>query len=174
MQQFFLKSVGSDSLFDVEVDPAGKEYPNRYKIKWGGSVFQVEMQSDGKGDGILHLDGTLLPFYVVQKKKSFQFWVKGKTYTFEVVNRVTKAETSSDLWDNEGDIRAPMPGRILKIAVDVGDLVTPNQVLLVLESMKMEMSITSPEEGEVVLIPRRVGDLVELGEVLIKLESLDG
>ena len=45
-----------------------------------------------------------------------------------------------------------MPGNILDVVVKVGDVVKENQVLLVLEAMKMEINIVSPKEGTVVAI----------------------
>lgn len=49
------------------------------------------------------------------------------------------------------EVISPMPGNILDVVVKVGDVVKENQVLLVLEAMKMENNIVSPKEGTVVV-----------------------
>jgi len=69
-----------------------------------------------------------------------------------------------------GTIRAPMPGTILKINVVDGDSVTKGDVLLILESMKMENSITSPKTGSVTSVYVSEGDPVQHGETLIDLK----
>ena len=70
----------------------------------------------------------------------------------------------------EGTIRAPMPGTILKINVVEGDSVNKGDVLLILESMKMENSITSPKTGSVTSVYVSEGDPVQHGETLIDLK----
>lgn len=67
-------------------------------------------------------------------------------------------------------IIAPIPGTILSINVKVGDTVKENDLLLVLEAMKMENSIASEKSGVVTAINVAVGQQVLQGEVMIELE----
>ena len=67
-------------------------------------------------------------------------------------------------------IVAPIPGVILSINVKVGDTVKENDLLLVLEAMKMENSIASEKSGVVTAINVAVGQQVLQGEVMIELE----
>ncbi len=66
-----------------------------------------------------------------------------------------------------GSLQAPMPGRITRLAVSVGDQVTQGQTLVVLEAMKMEHSLRAPHDGVVVEIDSAPGDQVEAGAVLV-------
>ncbi|HJK97086.1 MAG TPA: biotin/lipoyl-containing protein, partial [Polyangiaceae bacterium LLY-WYZ-14_1] len=65
-----------------------------------------------------------------------------------------------------GALTAPMPGQVVALRAAVGDPVTPGQVLLVLEAMKMEHAVTAPEAGTVEALPVAPGDQVEAGQVL--------
>src|SRR5690554_381469 len=65
------------------------------------------------------------------------------------------------------DVKAPMPGLILDIKVQVGDKVKKGEPLLVLEAMKMENIIKSVSEGEVKSILVAAGNSVEKNQVLI-------
>jgi biotin carboxyl carrier protein len=69
-----------------------------------------------------------------------------------------------------GSLHAPMPGRVVRVEVAVGDTVAPGAVLVVLEAMKMEHTLRSPREGVVKEINRSVGDQVETNDVLIVIE----
>ena len=60
-----------------------------------------------------------------------------------------------------------MPGNILSIAVKVGDVVTENQVLLVLEAMKMENNIVAPKAGTVAAIYAEKGSAIDVGQVMV-------
>ena len=65
---------------------------------------------------------------------------------------------------------SPMPGNILRILVNVGDTVSENQPLMILEAMKMENDIPATGDGEVAEIRVKKGDAVETDAVLIVLK----
>lgn len=67
-------------------------------------------------------------------------------------------------------IKAPMPGLILEININIGDVIKENQPLLILEAMKMENSILSPRDGVIKSISINKGEAVEKGQLLIEFE----
>lgn len=68
------------------------------------------------------------------------------------------------------EIKAPMPGLVLNIAVNVGDRVEANQKILTLEAMKMENAIKSPTAGMIASIEVTTGQAVDKNQVLIRFE----
>ena len=64
-------------------------------------------------------------------------------------------------------IKAPMPGRVLRVLVGVGDRVTARQPVLVVEAMKMENELRSPRDGVVTEVLVTPGAAVESNAVLI-------
>lgn len=71
-----------------------------------------------------------------------------------------------------GQIKASMPGRVVRIPVAVGDIVPPAGVVAVLEAMKMENDVKAPGGGVVVQIAVEVGSNVETGHLLVALGPL--
>ncbi len=69
-------------------------------------------------------------------------------------------------------VLAPMPGRIVLIKVNAGDIVNEAQELGVMEAMKMELSLKAPRAGTVAAVQVAAGDFVEADTVLIKLEPV--
>lgn len=67
-------------------------------------------------------------------------------------------------------IKAPMPGLILEISVEVGQTVKENDSLLILEAMKMENSFLSPRNGVIKSIAVEKGHAVDKGQLLIEFE----
>ena len=65
------------------------------------------------------------------------------------------------------NVTSPMPGTILKVLVNVGDQVSENQPVIVLEAMKMENDIPAPVSGKVISVETKQGDSVESGQTLI-------
>ncbi len=80
---------------------------------------------------------------------------------------------SGDDTDGPGTIVAPMPGKILELKVDAGDMVAKGDALLVMEAMKMEQTITAPRDGKVASIGANTGDQVGDGHVLITIEDTE-
>lgn len=68
------------------------------------------------------------------------------------------------------EVKSPMPGLVLKIIANEGDIVHQGQTLLILEAMKMENLIKSPVEGTIKKINIGVGEAVEKGHSLIVFE----
>jgi acetyl-CoA carboxylase biotin carboxyl carrier protein len=68
------------------------------------------------------------------------------------------------------DVVAHMTGTVWEVRVNVGDAVEEEQVVVVIESMKMEMPVEAPEGGRVSSIRVKPGQPVEEGEVLLSLE----
>jgi methylmalonyl-CoA carboxyltransferase small subunit len=67
-------------------------------------------------------------------------------------------------------VKAPIVGTVVQIKVAPGDTVAVNQVLLVMEAMKMETNVASPLAGKVKTIRVSPGDAVKAGQVLVEFE----
>ncbi|MFN0074050.1 MAG: biotin/lipoyl-containing protein [Chloroflexota bacterium] len=69
------------------------------------------------------------------------------------------------------EIRAPMPGLIVSIPLEVGQVVKRGERLVVLQAMKMENELTSPRDGRVAAVHVEEAQTVEQGFVLVTLEG---
>lgn len=114
-------------------------------------------------------------------KKIYKVKVEGKTYEVEleevttVEGNVTSnapmaapaqnnvAATSSD----SISIKAPMPGTIIDVKVNVGDTVKSGQVIAVIEAMKMETEILSDTDGKVTSVNVTKGGSVNLDDLIV-------
>lgn len=67
-----------------------------------------------------------------------------------------------------GQLRAPMPGLVVRVLVAVGQAVEPGQGLIVLEAMKMENELRATTAGVVAEIRSAAGQAVEKGQVLVE------
>jgi 3-methylcrotonyl-CoA carboxylase alpha subunit len=68
-------------------------------------------------------------------------------------------------------LTAPMPATVLAIHVSPGQRVERNQVVMVLEAMKMELPVRSPRDGVVKSVGCEVGELVQPGATLLELDD---
>ncbi len=92
----------------------------------------------------------------------------GRAFAFTGVT--ADAGAHGDVAD-DGAVRAPMPGHILSVAVAEGDMVVKGAKLVVMEAMKMEMTLIAPIAGTVTALTAKIGERVAEGAVLLRLAA---
>ena len=106
--------------------------------------------------------------------KTYTVKVNNSTYTVAIANAldmlIKKMGFEVGAAKQVNAIKAPMPGLILEISVEVGQEVKENDPLLILEAMKMENSILSPRDGVIKSVTITKGAAVEKGALLIEFE----
>ena len=73
----------------------------------------------------------------------------------------------------DGTVGAPMPGTVLEVTVEVGDVVTAGQVLGMMEAMKMELALKAPFAGTVTSVGALAGEQVALGASLFTVHAAE-
>ena len=91
---------------------------------------------------------------------------EGQAYEFELTSRGNVHGHGA----HDGDIEAPMPGKVTAVEVSQGETVSKGQRLLTLEAMKMEHSLTAPFDGTVAELPAEAGRQVSEGTLLARVE----
>jgi acetyl/propionyl-CoA carboxylase alpha subunit len=107
-------------------------------------------------------------FYVVDNHGSYTVWLDGHTYFLQRAGRTGSAHSIPTA--ATGEIRALMPGKVLRLEVAAGDTVREKQTVGVMESMKMETPLHAPKAGRVVEVRCQPGQVVEMGELLMVIE----
>ncbi|MCC6278145.1 MAG: acetyl-CoA carboxylase biotin carboxyl carrier protein subunit [Oligoflexia bacterium] len=107
------------------------------------------------------------------KKIGTQVWIhcQGRTFLVDTPSARKRKRTAHGSAEVDGKIRAPMPGKILKVLVSPGVLVKHGETLLVMEAMKMEYALKAPLDGKVKTVKATVGSTVVLEEILVELEA---
>ncbi len=108
-----------------------------------------------------------------KEEKLFKIKVNNNIYAIEVKDKMDllleKLGMSNQLTSKVNEIKAPMPGLVLEIKVQVGDELSKGDPVLILEAMKMENMIKAPGEGIVKSIEVKTGEAVEKNQVMIHL-----
>lgn len=165
LKTVYLKSKEPSSLLKAEIEC----FQHRFHLRLGDRSYKGSLMALQNNSGILQVNEKLFPFCFVQKGCLLEIWIKGKNFTLEILHHPPEEQKKVPNQQQDQEIPSPMPGRIVKIHVQAGEHVKANQALLVMESMKMEMTISAPFSGKVESIFCQAGDLVEMGQLLIKL-----
>jgi biotin carboxyl carrier protein len=115
------------------------------------------------------------PFYRINDNSTTTtIWVEGQILTVTQPSREPRraganASTPSGAFD--GKLRAPLPGKVLRLLVKPGDAVEASVPLVILESMKMETTLTAPVAADIETVLINPNDLVDKGSVLMHLKT---
>ena len=90
--------------------------------------------------------------------------VNGKEYDIDVKDGIE--ETASSASGEGVEVKAPMPGAVLRVEKSVGDSVEENEEILVIEAMKMETPIKAPKAGTITSMSVSQGDKISTGQVM--------
>ena len=109
------------------------------------------------------------PVFVVRDGDHVFAQIDGRPYRLSVVSRAAAASGQDEV--AQGGLEAPMPGRVTRVAVSVGDAVKRGQEMIVVEAMKMENALVAPMDGVVKSLAVKVGDMVAPGPALVVVEA---
>jgi biotin carboxyl carrier protein len=139
----------------IKVDQ--KEYS--YELKASGETLEIKIE----GKSFIYKKDQLKADIFPQGTKS---WIGLKNQSFLLEKMSTKSAMKG-----EQSLTSPMPGKILKVLVELNQEVKALQPLLILEAMKMEHTIKAPYDGKVTKLPFKAGEQVASGAELIEIEQ---
>ena len=176
---------------DFATDMLGWMSANRseqyLKLRWEDIEQTVYLLNEGGrrctvrvGDQQFHFDvdacdGFERQFYFEGVRRSarytrqdHQIWVSfdARTWCYADLTLVPPAPPEAG---SDGRICANSDGKLLDVAVQVGDQVAPGQTIAVLEAMKMEFQLTTPVAGRVVAVNASAGDQVANRQLIVEL-----
>src|SRR5690242_21670567 len=137
-----------------------------------GKVYEVDFESvNGQPVYSLILDGKSHESYVAAGDQDWQVLIRGRLYPVTVEDereqRLRSAAGGGVAETGEFRLRAPMPGLVVAVPVSEGQAIQKGQVLLILESMKMQNELKSPRDGTAGRIRVKAGETVEQKQTLL-------
>jgi 3-methylcrotonyl-CoA carboxylase alpha subunit len=104
----------------------------------------------------------------VGKDGATEVWLDGVVH--RIASPSPKRGGKTRVESHQSQLVAGMPGVVLQLRAEVGQTVEPGQVLVVMESMKMELTLEAPRAGRVQSVHCQVGQMIEMNALLIQLE----
>lgn len=143
-----------------------------YKYKINGNLYKVSIGNIEDNTAEVEVNGT---HYKVEMEKV----PATKTTVIKPVVRqaattpatpTTQVTKPAATGAGKSGVKSPLPGVILEIKVNVGDMVKKGQTIVILEAMKMENSINADRDGKITAINVKQGDSVLEGADLVIVE----
>jgi acetyl/propionyl-CoA carboxylase alpha subunit len=157
-----VRLLHGDEARELQVRP-GKE---GLDVVVEGHSLRLDVRALGPGSFLLARDSRRETFHCVKDGDSvFLFW-RGRAYELRLEQEGARPAHRQQA----GGLETPMPGKLIKVSVAVGQQVKKGEELLVVEAMKMENPIRAPHDGRVTRLEARVGERVAPGQVLVEIE----
>jgi 3-methylcrotonyl-CoA carboxylase alpha subunit len=156
-----------DGVVELTADATGA--PGAWRIRGDRSG---ELSARRTGDSIhAEFDGALLAGRVTHDGGSTNVHLDGRSWSFELAPPpALDSAGGAHAGVAEGRVTAPMPGKIVKVAVAPGDAVEEHALLIVLEAMKMEHRIEASTGAAVKAVLVKEGQIVAAGTPLVELK----
>lgn len=119
----------------------------------------------------VEIEGRRIPFWVQRNEDTTSVWLDGEIYRFEIDDPRRRTANQSQKGSSDGTVKAHMPGKVLEVFVEVGEVVKEGANLALMESMKMELSLVAPFAGRIDSIQVAAGEMVSQGQPLIEIEK---
>jgi len=143
--------------FDLEID---------------GQRVRAELRlpgSDG-GDAEIRVDGRTHRVLLARRGDTVWVQLDGRAHPVEVVDSLARAARAAADATGRDLLVAPMPGVVVEVAVAHGARVAAGDLLVTIESMKLQTAFRAPHAGRVAEVAFGVGQSFEKGAVLVRLE----
>jgi biotin carboxyl carrier protein len=153
-----------------QVEVTARRLENAWEVTVDGSPRRVELLPIHPGFSALCYEDGRTFSVASQRLARGRFRVSLAQRDFEVHLRnplERAASAAAEAHAGPHEVRAPIPGRVVSVAVAEGDEVRPGQPLLVLEAMKMENQLCAEGSGKVERVLVAPGATVEGGQVLV-------
>ncbi|GAB4315972.1 MAG: acetyl/propionyl/methylcrotonyl-CoA carboxylase subunit alpha [Phototrophicales bacterium] len=155
----------ADESHEIFLTPARDD---TYLARMNDVEYRVHIISCEDRYWTIVLDGLRQVVLVVMQQDDVWVHVDGQAYK---LTWQTPLPLPGEGAAAEGSLRAPMPGQVIRVNVEVGQEVQQGDVLMALEAMKMEHRILAPYHGRVDKIYFQVGDTVQADVVLLEIHA---
>ena len=157
----------------ADVELLGKD-GNKVRLDIDGQPYEVDIvMAENGACSILH-DGHSYNAELIRSGggKNYQVNTLFSSYSVDIIDSQAKyLRMRKNSEEKQGDkVVSPMPGKVMKIPVNEGDLLSAGDIVVVLEAMKMENSIATDYAGKVKQILVEVGENVATDAVLMEIE----
>lgn len=144
-----------------------RESQGRYRVTIGEKTFDLDVVKTGATDLSVLVDGASHDLSLEKTTEGYAVVVRGDRFDIDLKDAVKGAALGKIAHKGPLKLSAPMPGKIVKVLVGLGEAVEAGRGVLVMEAMKMENELKATRAGTVQEIRVKEGQAVEMGALLL-------
>ncbi|MBP6177040.1 MAG: biotin/lipoyl-binding protein [Anaerolineales bacterium] len=150
------------------------EVVDEHHIRIGDRLLQVDFEAvSGQPVFSLIVDGKSYESFVYQGEEDWEVLIRGRQYQVKIEDerekRLKAAAGGGTVEGGEFHLKAPMPGLVVSVLVAEGEPIQKGQVMIILESMKMQNELKAPRDGVMGRVRVKAGESVEQRQTLLSM-----
>ena len=160
----YLTTIG-DKTYTVEINDDGH-------VTVDGQTYTIDLEGlSARNLYSLIIDNKSYEAFVENEGDEARVLLRGDLYEAKVADeravRLAKSAGGTPLSGGDFHLKAPMPGLVVAVPVTDGQAVKKGDILIILESMKMQNELKSPRDGTIQRVKVKGGDIVEQNQVMV-------
>jgi biotin carboxyl carrier protein len=179
-----MENITGFDIMEFRIENLEKKFDAEILKILGNSEYQIKIQEKERNLKILNMTAEVVEFmldntyhfakYLESTTAKLTLVVDGVKVTFDKHSQLDKIVYKNSgvesAVDSQVFLRSQIPGRVVSINVAVGDNVKKGDVVCVLESMKMQLSIKSHKDGVIKTMKIKQGNSVAKNDILVEIE----
>lgn len=141
---------------------------NNYFVIYDNTEYKVEAEEIKPGQLKIKIGDRIIKSIITEGEKEKYVFVEGKVFKVKPVELTGIKKRKKK---EEGDLSSPISGKIVSVNVKKGDLVKKDDVIMVIEAMKMEYLIRAPYDGKINKVNFKEKDQIEIGQITVEISK---
>jgi biotin carboxyl carrier protein len=159
----FINYEHNNHVYNVTVE----RRDDTFFITYDNNEYTVTAKELKPGQLVIQLAERVIKSIISQGEDSKFVFIDGNIYNVKRIELTGRKKTEK----KEGDLNSPISGTVIKVKVKQGDHVKKDDVLLVIEAMKMEYLIHAPYSGTIKNIYFKEKDQIEIGQLTAEIQK---
>ena len=153
----FINYEHENNVYNVTIE----KRKNKFFVTYDNTEYWVEAEEIKPGQLKLKIGDRIIKSMITEGDKEKYVFVDGYVFKVKPVELTGKKRTKKK---EEGDLSSPISGKVISVKIKKGDIVKKEDVLMIVEAMKMEYLIRSPFDGKISKVNFKEKDQIEIGQ----------
>ncbi len=161
----FINYEHNNNVYNVTVEKKDKYF----FVTYGNAEYKIEAEEIKAGHLKINIGDRVIKSVITEGNSEKFVFVDGNVFKVKPVELTAKRKSKKK--KQEGDLSSPISGKVVEVKAKEGDKVKKDQVLMVIEAMKMEYLIRAPKKGIVKKINFKENDQIEIGQTTAEIDK---
>jgi len=153
----FINYEHENNIYNVTIE----KRKNKFFVTYDNTEYRVEAEEIKPGQLKIKIGNRIIKSMITEGDKEKYVFVDGHVFKVKPVELTGKKRTKKK---EEGDLSSPISGKVVSVKIKKGDIVKKEDVLMIIEAMKMEYLIRSPFDGKISKVNFKEKDQIEIGQ----------
>ncbi|KYK29456.1 acetyl-CoA carboxylase biotin carboxyl carrier protein subunit [Thermoplasmatales archaeon SG8-52-1] len=160
----FINYEHEDHVYNVTIERKN----NHYFVTYDNTEYKVQAEEVKPGQLKIKIGDRIIKSIITEGEKEKFVFVEGQVFKVKPVELTSMKKRKKK---DEGDLSSPISGKVVSINVKKGDLVKKDDVLMVIEAMKMEYLIRAPYDCKIKKVNFKEKDQIEIGQTTVEISK---